>query len=69
MRALGGAARRKVDSVSGPFLDGAASLLPPSGVGFVLTCVCVCARAHACRLLQLAEEMQERLLGSAGPVP
>ena len=46
VRALGGAARRKVDSVSGPFLDGAASLLPPSGVGFVLTCVCVCAHVH-----------------------
>ena len=41
-RASGGAARQKMDSVSGPFLDGAASLLPPSGVGFVLTCVCVC---------------------------
>lgn len=46
-------------AVSGPFLGGVASLLPPSGVGFVLTCVCVCARVDVGRL-QLAEEKRCR---------
>ena len=57
-------------SVSGPFLGGAASPLPLSGVGFVLTRVCVSVHTYTVQAAaHRGKAVRERLLRLARPVP